>query len=294
MLSKRCRVGFSCVMAGWALLFGCAAGEMSDPGAYEITAGDGGGGGSRGRDGSDVPTDPSPLVTDSGTEAKEAGRPDGDATTDPNGADARSLAPDVADAGVPIPPLDARPEAASVPDSASDSASGACAPASLGATCYPVVNEVQVAGASGSADEFVELFNPCSSDISLAGWLLIYRSAAGTADVQLADLGALTIRKGQYLVFAGNSWDAGVADGHLPRTTNGSLAATAGLVALQSPTAYVDAVGYGAATTALVEGSPANPAPGSGQSLIRVPNGCDTNQNSVDFSVATPSPGRAN
>jgi hypothetical protein len=56
----------------------------------------------------------------------------------------------------------------------------------------------------------------------------------------------------------------------------------------------VDAVGWGTATNALVEGTPAAAPPSTaapGSSIQRLPDGHDTNVNSADFAVtATASP----
>jgi hypothetical protein len=71
-------------------------------------------------------------------------------------------------------------------------------------------------------------------------------------------------------------------------------AAGGGVALLDGSGNTVDSVGYGTAANAYVEGSAA-PAPPSGQSIARQPNGHDGNNNASDFSVAaTPSPGAAN
>ena len=56
----------------------------------------------------------------------------------------------------------------------------------------------------------------------------------------------------------------------------------------------VDSVGYGTATNIYVEGT-VIAAPASASSIRRRPNGTDTNDNSVDFTVTTtPTPGVTN
>ena len=59
----------------------------------------------------------------------------------------------------------------------------------------------------------------------------------------------------------------------------------------------VDALGYGtfiAGTFFVGEGGPAVGANNTTQSLSRLPNGIDTNDNAADFALATQTPGAAN
>ena len=62
--------------------------------------------------------------------------------------------------------------------------------------------------------------------------------------------------------------------------------------------ALIDSGGWGTATNALVEGSPAPAPPATaapGSSIVRIPDGHDTNVNSADFAVtATATPRTAN
>ena len=160
--------------------------------------------------------------------------------------------------------------------------------------CDPVINEVMVAGSSSPADEFVELYNPCSQSIDLTGWKLVYRSAAGSSDVSLQDLSAFTLPGYGYLIFAGQGYTgSNPASGTFGGST-GSLSGTAGGVAIKNGTTIVDSIGYGASVSnGFVEGSAATLS-AAGKSMARTPNGQDTDNNSADFVEATPTPGAAN
>lgn len=157
-------------------------------------------------------------------------------------------------------------------------------------TCRPVINEVQVAGSAGAGDEFIELYNPCPQTVAVDAFSLVYRSATGTTDSTLLKLTGQTIAAGGYLVVGGSTYGGTAA----LRYTSG-LAGTGGGVALRDGGgALVDSVGYGTASNAFVQGSAA-PAPTSGKSIARTPNGSRAhNDNSLDFTVATPTPGAAN
>jgi hypothetical protein len=158
---------------------------------------------------------------------------------------------------------------------------------------HVVINEVQTGSAASASDELIELYNQCAMPINLTGSTVVYRSAAGTSDVVVISL-TKTIDAGGYLLIAGPAFAAD--GGSVPDQTYGAgkLAAAGGGVGLRDAAQMlVDSVGYGTATNAFIEGSVAA-APASGQSLARKPNGVDTNQNALDFAVATPSPRAAN
>jgi Lamin Tail Domain len=164
-------------------------------------------------------------------------------------------------------------------------------------TDHIVLNEVKVAGsgtASGIAnDEFIELFNPCGTTISLANWTLVHRAASGTTENVIATLSKSIGGNAYFLVAETQCACSTTAD--LTYTT-GTLAATGGGIGLRNPAGtLIDAIGYGTGTdNAFVEGAPAA-APAGGQSIARHPNGFDSDHNDTDFTLANnPSPRAAN
>ncbi|HQP33961.1 MAG TPA: lamin tail domain-containing protein [Polyangiaceae bacterium] len=158
--------------------------------------------------------------------------------------------------------------------------------------CHLVINEIMVGSSSSASDEFVEIYNPCSSPVDLSGWNLVYRSATGSSDIKLVDLSSLAIGAQGYLVLAGSEF-SGNAD---QTWTSGGLASAGGGVALRDSTdEAVDSIGYGSANNGLIEGGAAPEAPEYDSSLARTPNGNDTDNNASDFQVAaSPTPGKAN
>jgi hypothetical protein len=160
-----------------------------------------------------------------------------------------------------------------------------------------VINEFMTGTTGAAGNEFVEVANIGTAAADVGGFKLVYRSAAGTSDVSLATIPAgTTIPAGGYYLFGGGSYAGSPA---ADQSFSFGIASTGGGLGLRNADgALVDSVGYGTATNAFVEGSAAaapatTDAPGT--SAARLPNGHDTNNNSVDFGAETPpSPKAAN
>jgi len=158
--------------------------------------------------------------------------------------------------------------------------------------CTVKINELQTGG-STALDEFVELYNTCPDQaLDLTGYALVYRSAGGTTDsIRVSFTGGGFAAGKPYYVCA-NTGYAGPADAHY---TDGLAEAGGGLAIRDAAGNILDSVGWGTATNTFVEGSPA-PAPSAGQSIARMPDGHDTNDNSTDFTIISSptTPGAAN
>jgi hypothetical protein len=153
-------------------------------------------------------------------------------------------------------------------------------------------------GLTGSAqNEFVELYNGGTAAADLGGYRLVYRSSAGTSDVGLATIpSGTTLAPGGFYLFGGRDYTGPPA---ADQTFTASLAATGGGLAFRNGDgSIVDSLGYGDATNAFVHGNPAPAPPAAaspGNSDVRLPDGHDTGDNSVDFTVsASPSPRAGN
>jgi Lamin Tail Domain len=153
------------------------------------------------------------------------------------------------------------------------------------------INEVMTGSPISAASEFVEIVNTGLVRADFGGYRLVYRSATGTTEETLATVPAgAAIEPGARYVFRGTTF-GGTAN----QTYNSGLASTAGGVGLRNSSGQlIDSVGYGNATNALVEGSPAV-APKPGTSISRLPDGRDSNVNAGDFlSTSPPTPGAVN
>ncbi len=174
------------------------------------------------------------------------------------------------------------------------STTGAWAHPALASTSHVVISELSTGSVSAASQEFIELYNPTASVVSLSSWQLEYKSATATSAAwsKRATLSGSIASFGFYLVATKGfvpSGDSLLTDG---------MAESAGHVRLlDQASQVVDLVGYGATANAS-ETSPA-PAAGDGHSLERLPgasnalagNSQDTGNNSQDFTVRiTPEP----
>jgi len=164
----------------------------------------------------------------------------------------------------------------------------------------------QVYGGGGNAgapylNDYIELFNPTNSTISVNGWSVQYASATGTTWAVTNLSGSLL--PGQYYLIQ-EAAGAGPAPSLPAPDATGTIAmsATVGKVALVNNTtalttsgcpfdvSVVDFVGYGTTANCFEGASPA-PAPSATASDLRGANGCtDADNNSADFSTGAPNP----
>ncbi len=174
---------------------------------------------------------------------------------------------------------------ATVPvDSADATTTAANASTSLPAIAYPVIAEVQIAGASSSND-FVKIFNPGAAPADMGGWKLRKKSSTG-GDYSLRTFpGGSSAPAGGYFIWANSENGFGDAMG-ADVTSTATLAADNSVALINADGAVVDAVAWGSGTDQYGEGDayPANPE--AGQVLKRrCSDGAtvDTGNNANDF-----------
>ncbi|HRQ22648.1 MAG TPA: lamin tail domain-containing protein, partial [Anaerolineales bacterium] len=161
-----------------------------------------------------------------------------------------------------------------------------------------VISEFRVRGPNGAADEFVELYNLSSAPVDVGGWLIRGSNSSGTVGTRATIPSGTVINPGCYYLVTNSSTSGGPYSGAVPGdltfatgiTDDGGIAVT-----LPGGTTIVDQVGMSAGS-AYKEGTPLASLGSSNldRGYERKPgsvdgNGTDTDNNSSDFQLITPS-----
>lgn len=155
-------------------------------------------------------------------------------------------------------------------------------------TDHVVISEIQISGATAT-DEFVELYNPTETSISLTHFKLQKLTATGNASNLLTDFPEISIAPHSYLLIAHPTGYSSSTIPDLRYSTTSSIAKDNSVVLFDTGGAIIDLVGFGTATQIETQ-TAQNPI--DHQSLERLPgnengNGADTDNNAVDFSIRT-------
>ncbi|QBZ97863.1 InlB B-repeat-containing protein [Flavobacterium sangjuense] len=150
---------------------------------------------------------------------------------------------------------------------------------------HVVISQVYGGGGNASAtykNDFIELYNPTGSSVSLANWKVQYASASGA----FGDAATLTgsIAPGQYyLIGLASGGTPGIVLPTTQATGSTNMSATSGKVQLiNASSTVIDLFGFGGATT--FEGTVAPALSGNVLSYQRKNSGCtDSENNANDF-----------
>lgn len=123
-----------------------------------------------------------------------------------------------------------------------------------------VISEIKLSGGTGkTTDEFVELYNPTGSAVSLSGWSLVKKTASGSDYVLVDDFGTKTIPANGFFLITHPSGYTGTTVPDSMYTTTNSLSDNNTVILLDGTQVAIDQVGFGTAT--IFEGMvAANPA----------------------------------
>lgn len=173
--------------------------------------------------------------------------------------------------------------------------SAAIKPAQAGIADHVVINEVHIdtfVGAGGTEDDWVELYNPTTSEIILDGWSIQKFSSGGTSIYNQALNGTIPANGYFLIVRNGASTSPALKEKADLLANNSFSLASNNIIYLSnnsininpaSSTSYIDLVGYG--TSIFFEGAAAAPDVQESKSITRSPDGEETDNNSVDFIV---------
>lgn len=164
-----------------------------------------------------------------------------------------------------------------------------------------VISEVQIGGAT-AGDEFIELYNPTNSPVSLLGWKLTRKTSGGTEEnlVSSAGFSGSIASHGFFLITPQTGYMGGTTADLLYSQASNSIAANNTVLLYDSLNTVVDKVAFGTGTDP--EGSVFSANPSANSSIERkanssstsatmaiggadefAGNGEDTNNNNADF-----------
>lgn len=165
---------------------------------------------------------------------------------------------------------------------------------------HVVINEVQTVGiGNNSYDDWVELYNPTATAVDLSTWSIQKSSSAGTTFYKTALSGVIPAQ-GYFLIVRDNAAttqslkdlkDVLASDSNFSLADHNIICLVNDNVTITnvSDINVVDYVGMGTAT--YFEGSASAFNPTAGKSIVRTPDGEDSNNNNLDFLLSdTPTP----
>jgi uncharacterized protein len=158
-----------------------------------------------------------------------------------------------------------------------------------------VINEIDYDQPGTDTAEFLELRNVATAPVSLAGRSLQFVNGSNNQTYATVALPATELAPGARFVVCGDA--ANVRNCNLDVDPNSNLIQNGDpdAVALLDGATIVDAVSYGGAVPGFSEGTAGAPRDaGTPQSIARVPDGCDSDDNRTDFQLVVPTPGASN
>lgn len=158
-----------------------------------------------------------------------------------------------------------------------------------------VINEVYGGGGNNGAvfnRDFVELYNPTSGEIDVSGWSINqYAKNATVANTYRLPAGTIIAAKGSIVIgFAGGSTGDNLPEGILDGSKGVNFSTKRGGAELTDPEGNrIDLLAWGT-DSKVNEGEKASAPTGNAESWKRIQTGVDTDDNSKDFELATPTP----
>jgi hypothetical protein len=156
-----------------------------------------------------------------------------------------------------------------------------------------VITQIQITGGPGkTTNDFIELYNPTVGNIDLKGYRLVKRTKTGTTDTLIKSwTKSAVIPAGGYYLWANSDFaDISV----LPNATTSATLADDNGVALRlganDTGEIIDALAWGAAANAFLEGQVYPENPGANMALKRKTDNGDSNNNAADFEIVSASP----
>jgi predicted extracellular nuclease len=158
-----------------------------------------------------------------------------------------------------------------------------------------VINEVDYDQPSTDAAEFLEIKNVSTSAINLDPYQLRFVNGANGANYLTVNLPSVDLAGGDYYVVCANPATVANCDLDGGADTNLIQNGNPDGVVIENASGIADGLAYGGAMAGVGEGATAiTDTDTLGRGIARIPDGCDTDNNSVDFARADITPGASN
>ena len=112
-----------------------------------------------------------------------------------------------------------------------------------------VISEVQITGGSGkSTDEFIELYNPSETAVSLDGWQLMKKTGSGNEYVLIENFGTVTVPSHSFFLIAHPAGYLGEVQPDLYYSSTNSVSSNNTIILVDNDGNVVDKLGLGSAS----------------------------------------------
>jgi hypothetical protein len=165
------------------------------------------------------------------------------------------------------------------------------APASAASTTL-VINEVDYDQPSTDTAEFVELRNIATATVNLDPYALRFINGANDLEYRLIDLPDVDLAAGARYVVCANAANTPHCDQDVTPDTDLIQNGAPDAFAIVNGATIVDALSYEGVVAGFSEGAtaPSDTGGAAATGISRVPDGCDTDDNSADFDVVATRP----
>jgi len=159
-----------------------------------------------------------------------------------------------------------------------------------------VINEVDYDQPGADTAEFVEIYNAGDYAVDLTSCLLEFMNGNDSSVYMSVDLSTVGVPIPAHgFLVVGNTSVVNNIEGAITIEMSGSIqnGSPDGIRLVKRDGTFIDGIAYEGALPGTGEGSP-SAGEADIDSLQRVPDGTDTDDNATDFSLATPTPGSSN
>jgi predicted extracellular nuclease len=159
-----------------------------------------------------------------------------------------------------------------------------------------VINEIDYDQPGSDTAEFIELFNAGSSAVSLDSYFLDLINGSNSSSYRTIDLTGFTINANGYFVVCGDASQVANCDYNFTTSSGWLQNGSPDAVALYSDTTIIDSLSYEGYQSPFTEGDALVPEDNNVEilSIIRMPDGFDSDDNASNFQLGCITPGTAN